>query len=52
VITEYAESTDYEDEFAEMNECLREINENIKTGLIERVTHWLKKQCPIDTLRL
>jgi len=31
VITEYADSTNYEDEFAEMNDYLREINENIKT---------------------
>ena len=30
VITEYADSTNYEDEFAEMNEHLREINANIK----------------------
>jgi hypothetical protein len=29
-ITEYADSTNYEDEFAEMNEYLREINENTK----------------------
>ena len=27
-ITEYADSTNYEDEFAEMNQQLREINEN------------------------
>jgi len=32
VITEYADSTNYEDEFAEMNEYLSEINENIKTA--------------------
>jgi len=30
VITEYADSTNYEDEFAEMNEHLREINDNMK----------------------
>ena len=29
-ITEYADSTNYEDEFAEMNEYLREIKENTK----------------------
>jgi hypothetical protein len=29
-ITNYADSTNYEDEFAEMNEQLHEINENIK----------------------
>jgi len=29
-LNEYAESTNYEDEFAEMNEQLREINENTK----------------------
>lgn len=32
-ITEYADSTNYEDEFAEMNQQLQEINENTKTGL-------------------
>ena len=30
LITEYAESTNYEDEFAEMNGYLREINERIQ----------------------
>ena len=30
VITDYTESTNYEDEFAEMNGYLREINESIK----------------------
>ena len=29
-LTEYADSTNYEDEFAEMNQLLREINENLK----------------------
>jgi hypothetical protein len=29
-LNEYAEHTNYEDEFAEMNQQLREINENIK----------------------
>ena len=29
-ITEYADSTNYEDEFAEMNQQLQEINENTK----------------------
>jgi len=29
-VSEYAESTNYKDEFAEMNQLLREINENIK----------------------
>ena len=33
-ITEYAENTNYKDEFEEMNESLREINENI-TEVIE-----------------
>jgi len=33
IITEYADSTNYEDEFAEMTQQLREINENTKTGL-------------------
>jgi hypothetical protein len=33
-ITEYAEDTNYKDEFVEMNESLREINENI-TEVIE-----------------
>ena len=30
-VTEYADNTNYKDEFAEMNQQLREINENIKT---------------------
>jgi hypothetical protein len=29
-ITEYADDTNYTDEFAEMNQLLREINENLK----------------------
>jgi hypothetical protein len=29
-LTEYADSTNYTDEFTEMNQLLREINENIK----------------------
>ena len=29
-LTEYADNTNYTDEFAEMNQLLREINENIK----------------------
>jgi hypothetical protein len=29
-LTEYADKTDYSDEFSEMNELLREINENLK----------------------
>jgi hypothetical protein len=29
-LNEYAESTNYQDEFAEMNQQLREINENLK----------------------
>jgi len=33
IITEYADSTNYEDEFSEMNQQLKEINENTKTGL-------------------
>lgn len=32
MVTEYADSTNYEDEFAEMNEQLREINKNTKPG--------------------
>lgn len=32
-VTEYAEKTDYEDEFNEMNESLREINENISEAI-------------------
>ena len=30
-VTEYADNTNYKDEFAEMNQQLREINENIRT---------------------
>lgn len=30
-VAEYADNTNYKDEFAEMNQQLREINENIKT---------------------
>jgi len=30
-VNEYAENTNYTDEFSEMNQLLREINENIKT---------------------
>ena len=29
-LTEYADNTNYTDEFSEMNQLLREINENIK----------------------
>jgi hypothetical protein len=46
VITEYAESTDYEDEFAEMNECLREINENIKTDSTETCDTLVEEPVP------
>jgi hypothetical protein len=35
VITEYADSTNYEDEFSEMNEYLREINENTKAEIAD-----------------
>jgi hypothetical protein len=29
-VEEYADSTDYSDDFSEMNQLLREINENLK----------------------
>ena len=37
-VTEYAENTNYKDEFVEMNESLKEINENI-VEVIEPDTH-------------
>ena len=35
-LTEYADSTNYSDDFAEMNQLLREINENAKEQTVQK----------------